>query len=281
MIILFSILGCLFLYCLCGISIIRPTNRGVLETLGKFEKVIQPGIVIIFPGIHTLRLRNITERIADVDPQDIITKDNLNAKVDLQVYYKVKSDDESIKNSYYNIDNFKLQIISLAQTTARNVIGDMKFAEVNNQRDELNNKLYTLLKDQITNWGVQIVRIELKEINPPADVQETMNKVIKAQNEKDAAVDSATAVETLADGKRRASIKEAEGIKQAKILEAQGKAEAIKLVNEAADKYFKGNARELKQLEITESSLKENSKIIITKDGISPQLIIGNLPISS
>jgi len=252
-----------------------------LETLGKFEKVIQPGIVIIFPGIHTLRLRNITERIADVDPQDIITKDNLNAKVDLQVYYKVKSDDESIKNSYYNIDDFKLQIISLAQTTARNVIGDMKFAEVNNQRDELNNKLYTLLKDQITNWGVQIVRIELKEINPPADVQETMNKVIKAQNEKDAAVDSATAVETLADGKRRASIKEAEGIKQAKILEAQGKAEAIKLVNEAADKYFKGNARELKQLEITESSLKENSKIIITKDGISPQLIIGNLPISS
>ena len=269
----------LVVWLLCGVRIIRPTHRGVIEKLGKFEKICQPGFNWIIPLIESMKYRNMTERIADVEPQDIITKDNLNARVDLQIYFKVKNDEESIKNSYYSVEDFKTQIISLAQTTARNVIGDMKFAEVNNQRNELNSQLAAVMKKEIANWGVEVVRVELKEINPPKDVQETMNKVIKAQNEKDAAIDFATAVETQADGARRASIKQAEGIKTAKILEAEGQAEAIKLVNEAAEKYFVGNAQLLKQLEVTQVSLQDNSKIIITKDGINPNLIIGELPI--
>lgn len=275
------LLGIIILLFACSIKVIRPTHRGVIERFGKYMGIRQPGLHIVKPIMETLKQRNITERIADVEPQDIITKDNLNARVDLQIYFKVKNDEQSIKNSYYNINDFKAQIIALAQSTARNVIGDMKFAEVNNQRNELNAQLARIMESEIKSWGIEIVRVELKEITPPKDVQETMNKVIKAQNEKDAAIDLATAAETLADGKRRASIKEADGIKQAKILEAQGQAEAIRLVNESAEKYFTANAEKLKRLETMENSLKNNSKIILTQEGITPQLLIGSIPISN
>lgn len=110
---------------------------------------------------------------------------------------------------------------------------------------------------------MEIVRTELKEIDPPKDVQETMNKVVKAENEKIAALDFANAREREADGMKRAEIKKAEGIKQAKILEAEGEAEAIRLVNEAANKYFVGNAQLLRKLEALEKALKENAKIVI------------------
>jgi len=103
----------------------------------------------------------------------------------------------------------------------------------------------------------------LKEIDPPKDVQETMNKVVKAENEKIAAVDYATAAETAADGQKRAEIKKAEGIKQARILEADGEAQAIKLVNEAANQYFVGNAQLLKRIQMVEESLKSNTKIVV------------------
>ena len=112
-------------------------------------------------------------------------------------------------------------------------------------------------------WGIEIVRTELKQIDPPRDVQETMNKVVKAENEKIAAIDSATAAETVADGVKRAKIKEAEGYKQSKILHAEGEAEAIKLVNEAADEFFVGNAQLLRKLEALEAALGNNAKIVI------------------
>jgi len=205
----------------------------------------------------------------------MITKDNLNAKVDLVVYYKVKPTGEDVKKAFYNVDNVEAQIISLAQTTARNCIGDMVFRDVNSQRNKLNLELAKILDNESDAWGIQIVRVELKEITPPRDVQETMNRVIKAENEKDAAIDFATAEETRADGIKRAKIKEAEGQKQASVLVAEGQAKAFKMINES----FKGNAKELKKLEVTENSLKRNSKIILTEKGINPSLIIGNLPI--
>jgi regulator of protease activity HflC (stomatin/prohibitin superfamily) len=119
------------------------------------------------------------------------------------------------------------------------------------------------LHNETRGWGIEIVRTELKEIDPPSDVQDTMNKVVKAENEKIAAIDSATAAETVADGVKRAKIKEAEGFKQSKILHAEGEAEAIRLVNEAADKYFVGNAQLLRKLEAMETSLEKNAKIVI------------------
>ena len=122
------------------------------------------------------------------------------------------------------------------------------------------------LKKETHNWGIEVVRTELKEIDPPKDVQDTMNKVVKAEKEKMAPKDFASAREIEADGVRRAKIKEAEGVRQFEILEAEGRAQAIKLVNEAAHKYFVGNAQTLKRLEVTENSLRNNAKIVVPSE---------------
>ena len=134
----------------------------------------------------------------------------------------------------------------------RNIIGTLTLKSANSERGKINDELQATLRKETINWGIDIVRTELKEIDPPKDVQETMNKVVKAENEKIAAIDFATAQETMADGARRAEIKKADGIKQARILEAEGEAQAIKLVNEAANQYFIGNAQLLKRLETVE-----------------------------
>jgi len=206
---------------------------------------------------------NITESMVDAEPQEIITNDNLNARVDAQVYFKVKSDEESVKGSVYNVNNYKYQIVNLARTTLRNIIGTMTLKSANSERGKINAELYKTLLIETQSWGIEIVRTELKEIDPPRDVQETMNKVVKAENEKIAAIDFATAAETAADGQRRVKIKEAEGIKQFKILQAEGEAEAIRLVNEAAEKYFVGNAQMLRKLQAVEKSLESNTKIVV------------------
>src|SRR5664279_1287114 len=193
----------------------------------------------------------------------IITSDKLNARVDAQVYLKVKSDEESVKNSQYSVNNYQYQIVNLARTTLRNIIGTLTLKSANSERGKINSELQRIMRDETTHWGIEIVRTELKEIDPPQDVQETMNKVVKAENEKVAAIDFATATETMADGARRAEIKKAEGIKQAKILEAEGEAQAIQLVNEAADKFFVGNAQLLRKLITVEKAFSANTKIVV------------------
>jgi len=251
---------------LIGIRIIRPTHRGLVERLGKYNRFGLPGLNWIIPVIEQLRQVNITEMMVDAAPQEIITNDNLNARVDAQVYFRVKEDEANVKASQYNVNNFQWQIVNLARTTLRNIIGTLTLKSANSERGKINEELLKTLSTETARWGIDIVRTELKEIDPPKDVQETMNKVVKAENEKIAAIDYATARETVADGERRAEIKKAEGVRQAKILEAQGEAEAIRLVNEAAEKYFVGNAQILRRLQALETSLQSNAKIIVPSD---------------
>jgi regulator of protease activity HflC (stomatin/prohibitin superfamily) len=217
-------------------TVVRPTTRGLVERLGKYHRFATSGFNWVFPVIDRLFKINITEVMVNAEPQEIITSDKLNASVDAKVYFRVKSTEEDVKNSQYAVNNYKFQIVNLARTTLRNETG---------------------------HWGIDIVRTELKEIDPPEGVQATMNKVVKAENEKVAAIDFATATETMADGARRAEIKKAEGVRQAKILEAEGEAQAIKLANEAADKYFVGNAQLLRRLIAVEAALSANAKIVI------------------
>jgi regulator of protease activity HflC (stomatin/prohibitin superfamily) len=248
---------------LSGIRIVRPTNRGLVERLGKYRRFAMPGFNWIIPLIDKMYRVNITEGMVDAEPQEIITNDNLNARVDAQVYFKVKDDEESVKSCIYRVFNYQYQIVNLARTTLRNIIGTMTLKSANSERGKINLELQATMRDETAHWGIDIVRTELKEIDPPKDVQETMNKVVKAENEKIAAIDFATATETMADGARRAEIKRAEGIKQANILRAEGEAQAIKLVNEAADHYFIGNAQLLRKLEMVEKSISGNAKIVI------------------
>jgi regulator of protease activity HflC (stomatin/prohibitin superfamily) len=250
-----------------GIRVIRPTHRGLVERLGKYNRYCNPGLHIIIPGLERLFQVDVREVLVEAQPQTIITNDNLNAKVDAQVYLKVKGDEENVKASQYNVTNYENQIVNLARTTLRNIIGTLTLKSANSERGRINEELRGTLKNETASWGIEILRTELKEIDPPVDVQETMNKVVKAENEKIAAVDYATATETQADGQRRAEIKKAEGIRQAKILAAEGEAQAIKLVNEAAELYFVGNAQILRKLETVEKAFWQNAKIIVPANG--------------
>ncbi len=249
-----------------SVRMVRPTHRGLVERLGKYNRYAGPGIHVVLPVIERMYRVDVREVLVEAQPQEIITNDNLNAKVDAQVYLKVKADEESVKASLYNVTNYENQVVNLARTTLRNIIGTLSLKSANSERGKINEELRTALLVETASWGIEILRTELKEIDPPHDVQETMNKVVKAENEKVAAIDFATAVETQADGARRAEIKKAEGTRQAKILEAQGEAQAIQLVNEAADKYFVGNAQMLRKLEAVERALYQNTKIVVPSD---------------
>ena len=259
------IIGAIVIFFL-GVRIIRPTHRGLIERLGKYHNFAEPGFHWIIPFIDRMYQINTTEQMINAESQEIITFDNLNARVDAQVYFRIKPDELSVKNSQYNVNNIGYQIVNLARTTLRNIIGTMTLKSANSERGKINKSLYLTLLEETKDWGIDIVRTELKEIDPPKDVQETMNKIVKAENEKMAAIDYATAVETKADGEKRAEIKKAEGVKAAKVLEAEGEAQAIALVNEAAEKYFVGNAQLLRRIEAAERSLKDNAKIVLPND---------------
>ena len=264
--VVYTVLFILFVIIIMGVRIVRPTQRGLVERFGKYVRFANPGLHIIIPFVEIMYKVNVTEQMVNAQSQEIITFDNLNARVDAQIYFRVRDDEESIKACQYNVANFQVQIVNLARTTLRNIIGTLTLKSANSERGKINSELLRILSEETKLWGMDIVRTELQEINPPQDVQDTMNQVVKAENEKMAAVDFATARETVADGEKRAEIKKAEGVKQANILKAEGEAAAIKLVNEAADKYFVGNAQLLERLRTLEKTLSHNTKIVLPND---------------
>ena len=261
------------IFLLAGIRIVRPVEEGLIEFLGKYTKPAKPGFNWIIPVLHRMIRVNITEQMVDVLPQTVITKDKLNAEVDAVVYYQV----DNVKDSVYNVDNHRRQLTSLARTTLRAVIGKMTLTEANENRDEINAKVEGILTKETKSYGVNVLRVEIQKIEPPEDVQVAMNEVVKAEQQKIAAKDLATSIETQADGARRAEIKKAEGVRQSFILEAEGEAKAIvalanakateiKLVNESLQKYFKKEAQDYKKLETAAESMKTGSKYIIDTD---------------
>lgn len=281
-----------------GTKIVRPTERGLVERFGKYHRMVRGGLTFLIPFADRLIRVNITERMSEVQPQEVITKDKVVMKVDAVIFFKVKPDEESVKASEYNVANFESQIEVLARTTLRNIIGTLEMAEANISREKINQLLKEQLTHQSQNWGIEVLSAELKDLVPPRDLQESMNAVLKANNQKLAAFDLANAVETQADGQRRATIKQAEGDRQAQILRAeaqkqatildaegkqqatiriaQGDAEATKLRNEALTTYFKDTAITFKQLETISTSLKDNTKVIVPQ-GNAISLILSEL----
>ncbi len=258
-----------------GFKTVRPIERGVIERFGKYQRTKEAGLTWIIPMMDRMYKVNITEQMVDVMPQMVITKDKLNAEVDAVVYYLIRD----VKASIYNVDNHRAQLTSLARTTLRAVIGNMTLTDANEKRSDINSQVETVLDKETNSYGVEVLRVEIQKIEPPEDVQDSMNKVVKAEQEKIAARDMATATETRADGEKRAEIKKAEGVKRGLVLSAEGEAEAIeavananaariKVVNEAAQKYFVGNAQILKKIEAVEVSLKDNAKIIVDTNKI-------------
>lgn len=267
--------------------IIRPTHRAIIERLGKYNRFANPGFNFVIPILERCISVNVTEQMVDVGRREFITKDDLNANIEAQIYFKVKPDEADVKNAIYKVFNFKYQIVELAKTTLRDIIGNMDFKQANSSRNVINKTLTDELRKETNQWGIEVIRAELKEIEPPEDVQETMNEIIKADNKRDAAKRDAEAAEIKADGLRRAAIKEASGERDAAILEAQGlkkytilKAEgdatAIEKVNLAIEKTFKEKAQLLKKLDTLKDTLASNTKIIVPK-GSNLLNVLGDL----
>lgn len=253
-----------------GIRIVRPIEKGLIETLGKYTKTSEAGFNWIFPIIQRMTKVNITERMVDVPEQTVQTSDKLNTKVDAVVYYKV----HEVYKAEYNVDAHRRQLTSLARTTLRAVMGKLTLTQCIQERAKINTEVETVLCKETESYGVEVLRVEVQRIEPPEDVQLAMNEVVKAEQAKISAEDYATATETKADGERRASIKQAQGIKQAEILSAEGdakavilradaEAQAIETVNTSIIANFKGEAKTYKALDTVESSLKNNAKIIV------------------
>jgi regulator of protease activity HflC (stomatin/prohibitin superfamily) len=259
---------------LYSLRIVRPTEKGLVERFGKYHRFVQGGITFLVPFVDRLIKVNITERMTPVQRQDVITKDKVFMGVDAVVFYKIKPDEISVKASQYNVANFSEQIDTLARTVLRDIIGSMDMAIANTSRPIINASLKTALDEQTEKWGIEIVRAEIKDLEPPKDLIISMESVLKADNERQAAEKTAIAQATLASGEKNAAIQVAEGQKQAAILQAEGQktatvtiaegdAQATKLRNEAITTYFKDNAVVFKQLDTIATALQNNTKIIV------------------
>ena len=205
-----------------GVRIVRPYQKGVVERFGKYKRTAQPGLNWIIPFVDRMTQVDMRENVVDVPPMEVITKDNVAVTVDAVVYYRAT---DAVK-LIYNVTNFYLAATKLAQTNLRNVIGELTLDDSLTSRDAINNQLRDILFEATEQWGVEIVRVELQRIEPPADVTQAMHRQMKAEREKRAVI-------LEAEGERQAAIQKAEGIKQSSILEAEGKAQAIREVADA------------------------------------------------
>lgn len=201
----------IFVLALMGIRVVSPYQKGVIERLGRYLRTAQPGLTVIIPFLDSMTKVDMREQLVDVPPQEVITKDNVVVTVDAIVYYEATDPVKLI----YNVVDFYSAATKLAQTNLRNVVGEMELDEALTSRDKINAKLREVLDDATDKWGVRVVRVEIKRIDPPADVTQAMHRQMKAEREK------------------RAQILESEGLRQARILAAEGEAEAVRRVADA------------------------------------------------
>ncbi|MFZ9672599.1 MAG: SPFH domain-containing protein [Candidatus Nanopelagicaceae bacterium] len=217
-----------------SIRIVPQANAGIVERLGRFNRVLGAGLAIIIPFVDRLRpLIDMRERVVSFPPQPVITEDNLVVSIDTVIYFQVTDP----KSATYEIENFIQGIEQLTVTTLRNVVGGLDLEAVLTSRDSINAALRGVLDDATGKWGVRVNRVELKAIDPPASVQESMEKQMRAERDKRATILTAEGEKQsqilTAEGARQAEILRAEGDAQAAVLRAKGEAEAIEKVFKA------------------------------------------------
>ncbi len=248
-----------------SVTVIHQAEKGLVERFGRYKETLDPGLRFLIPYMDSLRARiDMRETVIDIEPQPVITRDNVTVTVDAVIYYYVTE----AKAVRYEVANFYSAISKLAQTNLRNVIGDMSLDETLTSRERINAALRDTLDEATDKWGVRVTRVEVKEIEPPRDISEAMSKQMKAEREKRATILEAEAYREKqileAEGDKQNAILVAEGDRQAAILRAEGEAQAIENVSKAADRFFLGNAQLLKQLQVTQASLEDNTKLVIS-----------------
>lgn len=217
-----------------AIRIVPQANAGIVERLGRFNRVLGAGLAILIPFIDRLKpLIDMRERVVSFPPQPVITEDNLVVSIDTVIYFQVTDP----KAATYEIQNFIQGIEQLTVTTLRNVVGGLDLEAALTSRDSINATLRGVLDDATGKWGVRVNRVELKAIDPPASVQESMEKQMRAERDKRATILTAEGEKQsqilTAEGARQAEILRAEGDAQAAVLRAKGEAEAIEKVFKA------------------------------------------------
>ena len=249
----------------------------LIETLGKYTKTKNPWIVFLFPWIQSMRKIDIREQVVTVPEQQIITKDNVGMAVDGVIYVQITDPYQAT----YDINNVFMAVVNLAQTNLRSVLGTMSLDDTLSNREVINAKLLESLDRETGKWGIKVLRVEIKRLDPPDDIQNAMSKQMKAEREKRAQILEAegykSALITKSEWDKQSAILQAEGRKQSDILSAQGEAQAqiaiaeakakvIELESNAAVEYFKGAAVTKEQLRVIEQSLNQNTKYVLDSD---------------
>ena len=216
-----------------SLRIIRQSTVGVVERLGQYLATRPAGLTLLIPFIDDLRIVDMREQVLPLPQQPVITRDNVTMNIDAIIYFQVTDPFRAT----YEVAQLLMAVEKLALTTVRNIIGDMSLDDTLTSRDVINTKLKHVLDEATGKWGLQVNRVELKDINPPRDIEEAMQKQMRAEREKRATILTAEGEKQSAilqaEGSREAAIRQAEGQKLSAILRAEGEAEALRTVKQA------------------------------------------------
>lgn len=248
-----------FLILFSGIRKVNQYERGIVERWNAYERTVDPGLRYVTPFVRRIYRVNMREQVIDVPPQEIITEDNVVVTIDAIVYYQIIDP----KKALYEIEDFELAIVKLAQTTLRNIVGEMSLDTCLTSREKINNELRKVLDEATDKWGTKVNRIEVQRIDPPTDIQQAMHKQKTAEQERRQARLIATGRKEAAVQDREATILKAEGEAKAIRLVASAQAEAVQVVSVAANKYFQKNAQLNKRLDVIRDTFSQQTKIVV------------------
>ena len=260
----------LFIILVVVLSSIKIVNTGylyVVERFGQFYKVLEPGWHIIIPFVDYVRKKVSTkQQILDVPPQSVITKDNVKISVDNVIFYKLLN----ARDAVYNIEDFRSGIVYSSTTNMRNIIGNMTLDEVLSGRDKINQDLLSIIDEVTDAYGIKILSVEIKNIVPPAEIQQAMEKQMKAERDKRAMI-------LTAEGQRQSQVEKAEGEKQAKILEAEAQKEAqirrAEGLRESQLLEAEGKAKAIEAIAIAEAEAIKKVNTAIIESGTDERVI--------
>lgn len=243
--------------------VVSQYEKGLVLRLGRYRATVDSGLTFLVPVIEDMVKVDMRERVINVEPQKVITKDNVSVTVDAVIYYRIS---DPVKATF-EVQNFAYAATTLAQTNLRNLIGDKSLDETLTARDTINANLRLVLDEATNTWGVKVTRVEVQKIDPPTDITEAMSRQMKAERDKRANILEAEGLKQSqilqAEGVRQSEILRAEGDAQAKILRATAEAKAIELVSSAAEQFFKERAEVSKKLDVLNVVLANQTKFIV------------------
>jgi regulator of protease activity HflC (stomatin/prohibitin superfamily) len=243
--------------------VVAQYEKALVLRLGRYRHTVDSGLTFLIPVIEDMIKVDMRERVINVEPQKVITKDNVVVTVDAVIYYRIS---DPVKATF-EVQNFAYAATTLAQTNLRNLVGDKSLDDTLVARDMINANLRNVLDEATNTWGVKVTRVEVQKIDPPADITEAMSRQMKAERDKRAAILESEGFKQSqilqAEGVRQSEILKAEGDAQAKVLRAQAEARAIELVSNAAEQFFKERAEVSKRLDVLNHVLAQQSKFIV------------------